>query len=153
MTLTLAKLKARFRYNPMIGVFTKAGKSVGAITNGHIQICIDYKRYYAHRLAWFYHYGTWPPDQIDHIDRNGLNNKIDNLRLASNRENMCNIRKTNVPNGLPKGVFRLPSGNFAAKISLPSKQLYLGSFTTAQEAGEAYEQATIKYHGQFSPFR
>jgi len=158
--ITLAALKARFRYDPLTGIFTyrcgqkrRAGKVAGTITNGHIQICIDYKHYYAHRLAWLYHYGIWPPDQIDHKDRNGLNNKIDNLRLASNRENMCNIGKTNVSNGLPKGVFKTSKGKFGAKISLLNKQLYLGYFATAQEAGEAYKQASLKYHGQFSPFR
>ena len=44
--------------------------------------------YYAHRLAWFYVYGEWPVNELDHIDEDKENNAIDNLREATHAENL-----------------------------------------------------------------
>ena len=49
-------------------------------------------KFKAHRLAWLLSYGHWPPGIIDHIDGDGLNNRIDNLRVVSHHENCMNRR-------------------------------------------------------------
>ena len=90
-------------YNEETGIFvwrtTKQGRR-GTLEAGHeskffdyLQIMIDGKRYYAHKLAWLYTHGT-TPKYLDHIDRNGKNNKISNLREATHSDNMKNRRKS-----------------------------------------------------------
>src|SRR5690606_33892628 len=66
-------------------------------SDGYITIMIARVAYKAHRLAWFYVYGTWPPDQIDHINRIKHDNRIKNLRLstASLNGRNCSKRKNN----------------------------------------------------------
>ena len=92
-------LKELVCYDQLTGEFTwntarrgcKSGKLAGSVSkNGYIVICLQNKDYYAHRLAWFYVTGEWPPYQIDHIDGTRSNNKWDNLRLATNKQNSWN---------------------------------------------------------------
>ncbi|AIX48826.1 hypothetical protein PSNIH1_00390 [Pantoea sp. PSNIH1] len=68
-----------------------SNKQAGAITKlGYIAISINNKLFFAHRLAWFMHYGFWPQHQIDHINRNKQDNSIDNLRDVSASQNLFN---------------------------------------------------------------
>lgn len=73
-----------------------AGKEAGGIRdeNGlkYIRIRLDYKLYYAHRLVWIIETGEEPQQVIDHIDGNGLNNHISNLRDVSMQENSKNTK-------------------------------------------------------------
>jgi hypothetical protein len=90
LELNLTYLKHILAYNELTGIFTwKVSKSsktvVGSIAgtlhpNGYIYIGIDGYGYRAHRLAWFYVYGKWPADQIDHINFIKTDNSINNLR-------------------------------------------------------------------------
>ena len=96
--LTHERLKELFSYNPNTGLFTRlvatANRTyVGEIagyqnTIGYTILRVDYKIYYAHRLAWFYMTGEWPSKHIDHIDGKKSNNCFANLRNASQAENM-----------------------------------------------------------------
>lgn len=47
---------------------------------------------YVHRLIWFYHYGTWPDHQLDHIDNNSLNNQIENLQQLTAKDHAAKTR-------------------------------------------------------------
>ena len=92
----LSELVKRFlEYNPLTGEFKwrpsnngRCGKSAGSIqSNKYVSIRIQGKAYLAHRLAWLITYGKMPKKDIDHIDRNRQNNRIDNLREVTASEN------------------------------------------------------------------
>lgn len=125
------------------------GTVAGTNQNGYVLIRINRRGHLAHRLAWLYVYGEFPKYGIDHINRNGMDNRISNLRVATMQQNMENksVYKRNKSGYL--GVY--PVGNkFAAKICKHHKQYYLGLFDTAELASDAYKQAKKRHH-TFNP--
>ena len=152
--LTQEKLKQYLRYDQRTGVFTNrvqrtsrslAGQEAGSLTaSGYVEIGLCGKRYYAHRLAWFYVHGEWPA-QIDHKNGVRTDNRLCNLRAATNSTNAQNIglRKTNT-SGLTGAVWT--RGKWRAIIKHKNKQQYLGSFDTAEKAHEAYKKAKAQLH-------
>lgn len=83
--------------------------------------------------------------QVDHINGNGLDNRIENLRLCTPQENQFNarIRNRGTSDILYKGVYRIRN-RFQAKIGHNYKQIHLGVFDTQEEAAKAYTQALDK---------
>ncbi len=87
---------------------------------------------------------------IDHVDGDGLNNRRNNLRLATKSENGRN-RGANVTNTSGfKGVsWHKAAGRWLAQITVKRKNKYLGLYNTPEEAHAAYCDASKKYHGEF----
>ncbi len=153
------RLKELYHYCPETGIFTaltdrrrwKAGRIVGTLAKGYVQINTDYGIYRAHRLAWIYMTGTHPEEHIDHIDRNPSNNSWSNLRLATDAQNLLN-RKANPSSrsgikGVRRSRHKKPS--YIAQIKKDGKSHYLGTFKTIDEAKAAYEAAGRVLHGEF----
>ena len=121
-----------------------ANKAAGTMTRrGYIQVRFDGKFYLAHRLAWRLYYGVWPEFEIDHINGNPADNRIENLRVcttAENRKNMpCRKNKTSKYMGVRK------SRN-AWSVLVDGK--YRGSFADEDDAGAyaAKLYAELGYH-------
>ena len=99
---TQADIKNMFSYDRLTGEITRRKRKgkTGCVatykTCKYIEICIGRVRFKAHRLAWIYVNGTIP-DTIDHIDGNGINNSISNLRNVTMSINQRN-RKLNANN-------------------------------------------------------
>lgn len=111
------------------------------------RITVMRKRYGAHRLAWFYVHGQWPIGEIDHINGNGLDNRITNLREVSRTENAQNIRKARADS--KSGLLGVTSGKgrgFAATIRVNGILHWLGLYPTAEEAHAAYVTAKRQLH-------
>lgn len=114
------------------------GKIAGSLntTCGYLYVSYLLKKYAVHRLAWALEHGEFPSGQIDHINRNRLDNRLSNLRAVTSSENMknCGMSKTNT-SGI-KGV-RFHMGKWEACQSMNDKLVYLGRYDTQGCAAEA----------------
>lgn len=155
------ELRRLLHYDADTGVFTwkldvnsraRAGQVAGNLEkSGYVRIRINKVVYSAHRLAWFYHYGTWPKDRIDHKDGNESNNSILNLRVASNSQNMRNASAPSSNKSGVRGVYWNKSlEKWHAQIQIHGKKFHIGYFDSISAAKEARALAAIKKHGDFA---
>lgn len=87
--------------------------------------------------------------QVDHINRDGLDNRRENLRLCTNAENGRNrAMKSNSISGF-KGVCRFRD-KWQAQIGINRVNIYLGVFADPIDAAKAYDQAAIELHGPYA---
>ena len=118
---------------------TEAGNMM---QNGYRKLMFCGKQYLSHRVAWLLHHGYWPVGDIDHIDGNPSNNKIENLRDVPHSVNMQNRKSATVKNKTGfLGVVKRKN-KYAAHIHKNGKQIYLGLFATAELAHQAYKENT-----------
>ncbi|HDU1553696.1 TPA: HNH endonuclease [Klebsiella pneumoniae] len=126
-----------------------AGKPAGRVTSeGYVSLCLNGKGQYAHRLIWIYHFGNIPAGmEIDHINHNRLDNRIENLRCVTRAENARNLgqRSTEKRNGVS---WKESRKRWHAQITVGGKSLHIGYFTGLAEATAARIQAE-KDHGVF----
>ena len=144
-------LKSILHYDSITGIFTylkrrnskcEVGTIAGTLDkDGYICIKILGKLYKAHRLAWFYVYGEWPKQQIDHINCIKIDNRIENLRDCSHSENLLNrhiAMKTNKTTGLLGASLHKSSGKYLSQIKYQGKVMHIGRYDTPMQAHEAY---------------
>lgn len=119
-----------------------SGREAGNLTqNGYRKLKFCGNQYLVHRVAWLLQHGSWPVGEIDHIDGNPLNNKLENLRDVPHSVNMQN-RKATVKNKTGfLGVVKRRN-KYAAHIHKNGKQIYLGLYETAELAHKAYKENT-----------
>lgn len=118
---------------------TEAGNMM---QNGYRKLKFCSKQYLTHRVAWLLQHGTWPTGDIDHIDGNPSNNKLDNLRDVSHSVNLQNRKAATRKNKTGfLGVVKRKN-KYAAHITKNGKQVYLGLFDTAELAHQAYKENT-----------
>lgn len=157
--ITQERLKELFDYDPETGWFTnrcsrgraKVGERAGSFS-GHIQgyrrLTVDYQRVYEHQAAWLYVFGEWL-DEVDHIDREGSHNGIENLRPCDRTQNNCNSQRTTGESGLRGAYLDKRILKWYSHIQFGGQVVHLGSFNTAIEAHEAFEAAAEQLHGEF----
>lgn len=150
------QLKKMFFYDPLTGVILWKkcpkvdcnGKQAGSKdSNGRLRIEYNGRTYAYSHVAWALWFGEWPKNQVDHINRNRTDNRICNLREATNAENTRN--KKGFGRTGYKGV-TLHKGKYIARIGKDYKIINLGSFDSAIEASKAYQKAAKQYHGEFA---
>lgn len=133
-------------YNPQTGdIYNGYGKVCKTIgTTGYIQMSTKNNGKQltckGHRFAYYSFYGYIDDNLvIDHIDRNPLNNKIDNLRLVSVKVNQFNRNDRGY-------TLHKKTNKYQSKIKLNGKSYHIGLYDTKDEAHLAYLEAKQKYH-------
>ncbi len=125
-----------------------AGKEALSCINkgGYMHGAIFGKFYYAHIVAYALANGAFPKGQIDHINGNKLDNRKENLRVVTARENRLNAgRKKSNTSGRTGVGFEKRRGHWVAQIVVHRKHIYLGSFKSFAEAVAAREAAERHY--------
>lgn len=170
--ITQAYLKGRLDYNENTGVFTwkcRLGSSrtinswntrYSGTEAGTVRLCTNSESLYyrfinlldkprrAHGLAWLYVYGESAP-LIDHIDGDGLNNRIDNLRSTTQSVNTRKSRISKRNTSGYKGVsLRSDTNRWTARSKVDGKYKSLGSFNSKGEAFEAYCKSVESQTGE-----
>lgn len=165
MEITQEFLRSRFAYEDgklihlTSGKGRRKGQAVGTSqrVDGYENVSFgssrvsQKKQYRAHRLIWVWHFGPVPEGlDLDHIDGNKFNNRIENLRLATRRQNMQNMRPRN--GRRYKGVhWNRERGVWRAEIrDSMGKKKFLGSYDNVADAAQAYNFAAIQYFGEFA---
>lgn len=173
--MTPKKAKALLSYNPITGRFhwlkrrLRPGferidkgwntRFVGRMVaerrhrHGHLQIGLHCKNYMAHRLAWMIFYGEKPPSDIDHKNGDPSDNRIENLRLCTDSENLRNSKtRTDNTSGIRGVSWDKKSKKWYAYINTGGygSMLSLGRFEILAEAIAARKAAEIKYFGEFA---
>lgn len=158
---TPEELRELLDYDPETGIFTwkvkvrsqtVIGEEAGGLSGkGYGRIQIKGVRYYTHRLAWYYHYGVEPKEQIDHVNGVKGDNRLSNLREATNAENNRNQGKQSNNTSGFKGVsLKKSTKKFVAECWVNGKKHFLGSYDTAELAHEAYKAFAKEHHGDFA---
>lgn len=126
-----------------------AGKEAfTANSRGYRTGAIFRKNYFAHRIAWAIHYGSWPSRHIDHVNGDPADNRIANLRDVGQSDNLRNasLRSDN-RTGIPGVSWDRARGRWTAYISV-DKRLSLGRYDSFAEAFAARKAAekVLDYH-------
>ncbi|MEY5100664.1 MAG: hypothetical protein RJA36_3383 [Pseudomonadota bacterium] len=154
---TAERLREVLSYDPATGAFTwrvtnsrrrVAGSPAGGAhkADGRVYIGIDGGLFKAHRLAWIYVHGALPPHGIDHIDGNPQNNRIANLRAATQAENMQNLRAAHRDSATGLLGVQGKRGRWIARLLVRGARFERGPFNTPQEAHEAYLALKAIHH-------
>lgn len=167
LELPISELRSQLSYDPESGKIFRlraynhfpAGRETGAHRGrGYYAIKINKRMYLFHRVAWALHYGEWPKHHVDHINGNPSDNRITNLRLADQSQNMGNRRISRNNKSGFKGVRKRTDCNrWEASLEVTGnagrsnrKTHYLGSFKTPEEAHAAYVAAAKAYFGSYA---
>ena len=159
--LTAARLKELLAYDPETGIFTKrsvrcgpgrVGDEVGVVRpDGYIGIGVDGRRYLAHRLAWLYVNGEWPAQLIDHKDCLRSNNRITNLREATQSQNLANRGAPKSNKSGEKGIcWDAQRQRWSVRVCFQRKNLYVGRFVELADAVAARDAEAARRFGEFA---
>ena len=157
-----ARVRELLHYDPETGIFTRRIRlaqrhKVGdradfLVTGGHCagyrRVSFDSERYLAHRVAWLYVHGHWPVYDIDHINGNKDDNRIENLRDVEDVVNKQNLRKARANNrsGYLGVTTHIPGRQWRASVHLNGKRHHIGLYDSPEKAHQAYLIAKRRIH-------
>ena len=164
------ELKEKINYNPDTGVFTriKPGRGInlkkpaGCVKTKetgkrYISIRYDGMELKAHRLAWFFMTGSWPENEIDHINGDGTDNRWINLRDVTRIENGKNLRRSSSnTSGITGVYFSSKRNRWKSQIYVNSKLIQIGYYNNIFDTACARKNAEKLYgfhknHGSDRP--
>lgn len=155
------RLKEVLDYNPCTGIFTwmirigaraNIGVKPGTVDNGgYLKIVINGQAFMAHRLAWIYVYGgDISSSEVDHINGDRLDNRIENLRLANRNENSWNQKiKASNTSGVKGVSWDKTAKKWRAQCMVNGVKCFIGRFNSISDAERAVVSFREKFHGKF----
>jgi len=152
----VADLRALFIYEPESGAlwWRASGKRAGSYSprNKSLNVMIAKRGYLLHRIVWKLVHGEIPADMlVDHINGDRRDNRLSNLRLASNKSSVRNQGTRRDNKSGSKGVYYDEKARrFKAVIVRGGKQYRLGSHRTLDAAALAYKAAAVKFDGFYA---
>lgn len=155
--ITAERARELFDYDPFTSALTwrvsRGGQEKGTPAGsrnlfGYLITGVDGRRYYNHRLIWLWVTGAWPRGEIDHVNGDPADNRLENLRDVSSKTNRENRRRPSVSNksGFLGVYWCAGKHRFKAQIRTGGKRTKLGMFTTPEAAHEAYLTAKRQLH-------
>ena len=118
----------------------KVGDLTGQFNARYWSCNVCNRRVYLHKIIYEMHFGDITCE-VDHIDRDTNNNRIENLRAASRLLNVLNTGMRSDNSSGYRGVHETASCKWIAQINERGRRKHLGTFGTPEEASEAYEHA------------
>ena len=105
------------------------------------------KDFRAHRIAWLIYYGEWPKNQIDHINQDPTDNRIENLRDVTQLENLKNqALRSNNKSGYIGVHFEKSKQKYRVRVQINNSKKHIGYYNTIEEAVAARAVANINYN-------
>jgi len=130
----------------------KAGNVAGMLDKnvGYVRVGLAGKNWLLHRLIYMMHYG-YMPDEVDHVNGNKLDNKIENLRAATKIENQRNrTSNSNNTSGHKNVSWSKCHKKWSVTLSYARKKNHIGYFEDVELADLVAQEARDKYHGRFA---
>ena len=158
MSITQDLVKELFEYKDgfLYWKITKAqnakkGTIAGSVdSNGYHRVSINYKHYKVHRLVFLMFHG-FLPENIDHIDGNPLNNKIENLRKVTTSQNMQNAKRYSTNTSGVKGVsWEKDRKKWKVQVMLNRENNIIRNLESLELAELVAQELRNKYHGEFT---
>lgn len=160
--LDVSRLREMFSYDPISGILTRlttrnAGKPCGTIFNtGHMQVDVDGDMTGVHRIAWALSSGEYPTIEVDHINGDGADNRLCNLRLATSAQNNQNRKISGRNKSGVKGVFSVRQNKWTDRrwwrvaIGHNQGKYYITHFHCFGQAIKHAKETRLSLHGAFA---
>lgn len=155
MNLLQEELNSILAYDPLTGILTWKdnrsnmiqGSVAGSVNSaGYKTITINSKTFRVQRIIWIMMFGYIPNDFfIDHVNGNKIDNRLENLRLATNSQNQQNRpAPKNNSSGYRGVTWHKQMNKWMARISHHGKRKNIGFFDSAEDAYKAYKNEAKK---------
>lgn len=159
--VTQEYLKTILYYNPKTGEFTRlvstsnyvaVGDIAGSATlGGYVEMSVKNKSYLAHRLVFLYMTGSWPKNDVDHMNQIKNDNRWCNLRECTVSQNLANskIPKNNT-SGFKGVTWYKRDKKWKAQIMFRGKHINIGRYKEKNAAAMAYNDKALELFGEFA---
>lgn len=161
MELTQERIRELFEYREdgnLVWKIKKARANAGDVAgcevmcNGVLykQVKVDAKSHKLHRLVFAWHYGFMPA-YVDHIDRDGLNNRVENLREATQSQNMQNCKMKSSNTSSARNVYwHARACRWFVRLTIDGKTKNFGTYKNLEEASVVAHRAREQHYGNFA---